>query len=203
MKARYSNFLRANGGVPPWRNSVTHDVPSSILTQDWVLWDVDVVDIGVNEKLQAPASIPLPARVGKEVGHEPSPRVRSGLVSPRKLLTKFESSASFGGSPKKMDGRTIYYSIADDEGVVDDGVEAPSISFKGISVEELKNKLQEETSISDVFICFRNPVDGGLNPLRLHLPPNNTTMHVVIVPASSKGEIIHEFAAIPCYFFLE
>ncbi|GFP98420.1 hypothetical protein PHJA_001985900 [Phtheirospermum japonicum] len=45
LKTRYDRFLRANGGLPPWRNSVTHDVPHRTVTKEWVLWEVHVVDI--------------------------------------------------------------------------------------------------------------------------------------------------------------
>ncbi|KAL9239959.1 hypothetical protein vseg_014229 [Gypsophila vaccaria] len=39
------NFLRANGGVPPWRNSVTHDHPSISPTKDKLIWEVEVIDV--------------------------------------------------------------------------------------------------------------------------------------------------------------
>ncbi|XP_010512054.1 PREDICTED: uncharacterized protein LOC104788070 isoform X1 [Camelina sativa] len=39
------NYLRANGGMPPWRNTVTHDSPHSSVTQSSVVWDVDVVEV--------------------------------------------------------------------------------------------------------------------------------------------------------------
>jgi len=57
LKTRYGNFLRANGGLPPWRNSVTHDT-SHVL--DSFLWDVDVVEILVGTTTPAPAPVTTP-----------------------------------------------------------------------------------------------------------------------------------------------
>lgn len=73
LKTRYGHYLRANGGMPPWRNSITHDIPHRSSTQDWILWDVDIVefqksattpDQPVPAHARAPArlSTPSPAR---------------------------------------------------------------------------------------------------------------------------------------------
>jgi hypothetical protein len=48
LKTQFGKFLKANGGVPPWRNSVTHDNPVVTSTHD-TIWDVDVVDQNQNE----------------------------------------------------------------------------------------------------------------------------------------------------------
>lgn len=167
LKTRYGNFLRANGGLPPWRNSVTHDIPHR--HHDWVLWDVDVVEIRRHE--------PSPAE----------PENFSIASSPESFprLSKQESSSSYGGSPPKSEGRIIQYLIAYDSGEDKNGDEF-TFRFKGTSVEELTQKLLEETELPDIIVCSRNPLNGKLYPLHLQLPPNNTAMNVVVVPSNSK-----------------
>ncbi|KAF9607505.1 hypothetical protein IFM89_036455 [Coptis chinensis] len=176
LKTRYGNFLRANGGLPPWRNSVTHDIPQRTATQEWILWDIDVLEIQVH------ADSPKPKL---QVEEEPS-------FSPQgSKLTKLESSGSFANSMQKAgDGRIIYYSIADDNGNVDDAIEEYWFTFKGNGVYELTHKLEEEIGIDDIIVCTRSPLNQKLYPLRLQLPPNNATMHVVVVPSSTKGEFL-------------
>ncbi|KAF8088431.1 hypothetical protein N665_0543s0039 [Sinapis alba] len=138
LKTRYGNYLRAHGGLPPWRNSVTHDHMSA--TQDSISWDVDVVEF---------------------------------LINPQSVV-----------SPPKSDGRTIYYHVADEEGhVEDESTVGYAFTFKGNSVADLTQTLREETCLEDAVVCTRSPLDGKLFPLRLQLPPNNGTLHVVLVPS--------------------
>lgn len=44
LKTKRGTFLRANGGFPPYRNSVTHDVPKNANTQNWILWEVHILE---------------------------------------------------------------------------------------------------------------------------------------------------------------
>lgn len=168
FKTRYGNFLRANTGVPPWRNSITHDVPSRSHTQDWVFWDVEVLDV-------------YPPKI------EPKMEVDE---------TEFEplSFKSFGGgqlepgvfasSSTKSEGLVIHYNVVDDDGNIVEGDN--SLFFKGNGLQELTKAL-EETGLADITVCSRNPLNGELYPMRLDLPPNHVKLHVYVVPSSSSA----------------
>ncbi|KAA8530303.1 hypothetical protein F0562_005012 [Nyssa sinensis] len=176
LKTRYGNYLRANGGLPPWRNSITHDIPQR--HSDWILWEVDVVEIRPE-----PPELKTVSRTDSLESESSSGSFH--LRSPR--LSKFESNDSFVSSQMKSDGRIIYYYVVDDKGNVEEGIEGPSFYFKGHGLEELTQKLEEETGLENIIVCSRNPLNQKLYPLRLHLPPNNANMHVVVVPASSQA----------------
>ncbi|CAH2045043.1 unnamed protein product, partial [Thlaspi arvense] len=202
LKTRYGQYLRANGGLPPWRNSITHDIPHRTTTQDWVLWDIDILE---SRKKKAPPTVaappaytPLPPpppppellMVRKDDDDdEPSSPKGFSLRSPRFSKTESDDRVS---SPVKADGRLIYYRVGDSDGNVDERVKEELFCFKGMGLQELKQKLEEETGLSDISICSKNPLNGKLYPLRLHLPPNNTKMHVVLVPSSSEAYENHE-----------
>ncbi|KNA09712.1 hypothetical protein SOVF_151110 [Spinacia oleracea] len=203
LKTRYGNYLRANGGLPPWRNSVTHDVPHRTATQDWVVWNVDILEISdysdkVDDEVKKVEDLKPKAKPGsglEQATVEKSDSFGSDMNSVSNGSQKYnrqESSDSGTYSPPKQDGRLIYYHVADDYGGVDDGVEGNSFTFKGHSVKELTQKLEEETGLEDILVCTRSPLNAKLYPLRLQLPPNNTTMHIVVVPSTSR--LAGEFA---------
>ncbi|XP_010531796.1 PREDICTED: uncharacterized protein LOC104808016 [Tarenaya hassleriana] len=194
LKTRYGQYLRANGGLPPWRNSVTHDIPHRTTTQDWVLWDVDILEIRTKRAPEPPqvAAVrpqpppPPPPEVLRAEEHdhdEPGSPKGFSLKSPR-----FSEAESDDCSPAKAEGRLIYYRVGNEDEDIDEGTKEEFFYFKGMGVEKLKQKLEEETGLSGISVCSRSPLNGKLYPLRLHLPPNNTTMHVVLVPKSSKGD---------------
>ncbi|ONK65463.1 uncharacterized protein A4U43_C07F37370 [Asparagus officinalis] len=198
LRTRYGHYLRANGGLPPWRNSITHDIPHRTTTQDWVLWDVEVVEVLQHQewrekqqetKIYAPPPPPpeTEERWGESLTEDTPSRTPSNSTKSPGRLSRDESLPSFSGSPHKSDGRSIYYVIAEDDGTIDNSTEL-CLTFKGTDVKELTEKLAEVTEIDDgIIVCSKNPFNGMLCPLLLHLPPNNTTMHVVVVRSSSEG----------------
>lgn len=102
-----------------------------------------------------------------------------------------QSSDSLATSPPKgSDGRLIYFHLANEYGEINEGFEELCITFKGNEVKELTKRLEGELGISGLTVCSRSPLNGKLYPLRLQLPPNNSTLHVIVVPPSSKGDLL-------------
>ncbi|OMO77397.1 hypothetical protein COLO4_25210 [Corchorus olitorius] len=197
LRTRYGQYLRANGGLPPWRNSVTHDVPHRTATQDWVLWDVDIVEFRKKDPAPAPPPAPVlspsppPVEIPQPIDRIDSDRSDPGSPSAISLrgprMGRVESDDSFC-SRVSFEGRVINYEVIDDDGNVDEAIGERTFTVKGSGVEELKQMLKEEAGVDEeVCICSRNPLNGQLYPLRLHLPPNNAAMNLVLVPLSSKG----------------
>ncbi|KAJ0042410.1 hypothetical protein Pint_19331 [Pistacia integerrima] len=186
LKTRYGHYLRANGGVPPWRNSVTHDIPHRTATQEWVIWDVDVLEI------QKPATIlrsPTPPPQATRPVKILEKNAPSETISPTAYWLKSQTNEAinlFATSPLKAEGRHIIYDLTDENGNVDESKRELHFTFKGIGLEELKQSIKEETGLDDIVVCSRNPLNGKLYPLKLHLPPNNVTMHVVVVPSTAE-----------------
>ncbi|KAK1381308.1 hypothetical protein POM88_028052 [Heracleum sosnowskyi] len=195
LRTRYGQFLRANGGLPPWRNSVTHDVPHRTATQDWIYWQVDVVEIVVRSPTVKAAQEKLVYR-DDSLKEAPEKLIyrddsfasaeSSSHSTDRDVFSRQESIDSVVELVKREDGRTIYYNVGNEFGEVDEELEGFSILFKGTSVEELTRSLEEVTGLNDAIVCSKSPLNGKLYPLRLQLPPNNVTMNVVVLPASSK-----------------
>lgn len=62
LRTRKGSFLRPNGGVPPWRNTVTHGIPQTSKTHENVLWSIDVVE-----------ALPAPHRRSCSADSRPAP----------------------------------------------------------------------------------------------------------------------------------
>ncbi|XP_047309084.1 uncharacterized protein LOC124912496 [Impatiens glandulifera] len=167
LRTLYGQFLRANNGLPHWRNSVTHDIPRRSSTQGWILWSVDILDI--LPKSTSPQEI--------SNNETPSTKIREEQV------VEFPQAQT---QTKIVDGRTIYYKIADESGNIEDEGEEMSFTFRGNGVEELSRQLEEEIGIEDLIVCCRNPLNGKLFPLMLQLPPTTIVLHLIVVPADSK-----------------
>ncbi|KAG2320896.1 hypothetical protein Bca52824_014109 [Brassica carinata] len=126
------------------------------------------------------------AMLSKKKLHPPPHRNFSLPVSHSSTPYSFSdiSETDYVESPLQPDGRTIYYRIADERHMEDKSTGGYVFSFKGTTVAELTQMLQEETCLEDVVVCTHSPLNGKLLPLRLQLPPNNETLHVVLVPSS-------------------
>ena len=201
LKTRYGQYLRANGGLPPWRNSVTHDIPHRTKSANWILWDVDLVQLRPEPPKHIQEAAPSVVQEVARPIDSPSERSRSPSPSPPLSPTSSDNDNPFAiihlrssipnesgnleesESPMK-EGRMIFYNVGDENGDVHEGSEEKFFTFKGSSVDDLKEKLKEETGLDDIVVCCRNPLNAKIYPLRLQLPPNNIDMHIVVVPSS-------------------
>ncbi|KAK4358155.1 hypothetical protein RND71_023765 [Anisodus tanguticus] len=198
LRTRYGQFLRGNGGILPWKNTVTHDIPYQTATKDWVLWDVHVVEILVDSsvpKRSSPLGLPSDSCVSES-------RSSSANSSESSNFSRHESSDSFASSPPKLGhGRFIFYYIADEFGEIDEEMEELCITFDGNTVEELTKTLEDATGLEEITVCTKSPLNGKLYPLSLQLPPNNTTMNVIVLLSSSKAitpdSLSHLLSSIP------
>ncbi|KAL8266341.1 hypothetical protein R6Q59_003685 [Mikania micrantha] len=173
LKTRYGNYLRANGGLPPWRNSITHDIPSR--HHDWILWDVEIVEA----RTEDPAS-PRPETINPDLSSS-----SFCLRAPKSGRTELDDSCE--RASVKNNGRIVYYTVADDDkNVEDDAYEEASFEFKGRGLDDLTQDLEDQTGLDGIVICSRNPLNGKLFRLQLALPPNQKIIHIVVVPSTSK-----------------
>ena len=93
LKTRYGQFLRANGGLPPWRNSITHDIPHRSATRDWILWDVDVIELrpqALKSQLQPQAIILSDDSLTTLSDRSPSPPFSPSSISDSSSFARIE-----------------------------------------------------------------------------------------------------------------
>ncbi|KAK4751348.1 hypothetical protein SAY87_004830 [Trapa incisa] len=194
LKTRYGNFLHGNGGLPPWRNSITHDrIHRHRHTgKDWLLWEIDMVEprpelfgLPPPQPPQTVEAEPAPCshmEEGKKKEEEEDSSSSISLIRGPISKNEHEDHRHLGSSMRA--GRRVSYRVAAESGDFMEAEEA-TIIFSGNELEELVEMLEEETGMTDIIICSH--WGGKLYPLRLQLPPNNAPMHVVLVPPSSRA----------------
>ncbi|KAH0868517.1 hypothetical protein HID58_075539 [Brassica napus] len=141
--------------------------------------DVQTVDYHINPPFKVAMKSSMSS---KKILHPPLHKKPASVWTPCSLSD--QSDGNSVESPLKPNGRTIYYSIADERRMENKSTAGYFFTFRGNSVAELTQTLREETCLEDVVVCTRNPLSGKLSPLRLQLPPNNGILHLVLLPSS-------------------
>ncbi|KAJ8430397.1 hypothetical protein Cgig2_000229 [Carnegiea gigantea] len=164
LRTRKGNFLRANGGIPPWMNSVTHDVPSRSATQDWVLWMVDILEVDYQ-------SGPL-VREDDGVDHHDQTAGEGGDLDHEEGLSRSSSYSSTMNTVEKI-GSDDRYEDCSEVGSPARSVHSsmeipapsPSASPKSARVSSLVSQhARQESQHSNSFHKLKSMLDG-LNDL--------------------------------------
>lgn len=96
LKSWNAKYLRANGGPPPWRNSVTHDDPHTTSTQNWILWDVEGAELTESESVADYLS--SLSSFNSSISDE----ILTELGSPRPVVVPVKASRFFSFSSKQL-----------------------------------------------------------------------------------------------------
>ncbi|KAF1877645.1 hypothetical protein Lal_00040362 [Lupinus albus] len=198
LKTRYGQYLRGNGGLPPWRNSITHDVPHRSATANWILWDVDIVELRPQQKEKGkkfkpkpkPTPITPPDRFVYSTPPNPSPS-SCGFSMPIEDLEKIElrnhkDEISYDCKSLVKEGRIVLYDVGNKNGDVNDTHKETLFTFK----EQYSDWSGTKSETYDLYVSCCNPSNAKLYPLLLQLPPKDSDMHVVVVPSSFQGKCL-------------
>ncbi|XBJ26513.1 hypothetical protein VPH35_003915 [Triticum aestivum] len=186
LSGPYGRLLRARFGRTPQDNSVTVDLDADPEESSWV---VEVVPAAEAALLLLP-SPPRPCRAHScdarlEAATSESDTASSVLARVRSSKDMTSSLATVEEEPLSTPApRLIFYNTARDDGGVDEFDEGTwkYFSFKEQSLAALHRRLEEETRRQDFVVCRRS--GPGLFPVVLDLPPGNSQMEFVLVPAS-------------------
>ena len=103
LKSWCGKWMRANGGSPPWRNSVTHDEPHTSRTKNWLLWDViavDGLDLGnMSDGCESSLSSPVSPSLSR-LGFWSAPGSPVSAVRSKKSLGRLTSFGLRAMSPR-------------------------------------------------------------------------------------------------------
>ncbi|KAE8789707.1 hypothetical protein D1007_36073 [Hordeum vulgare] len=200
LSGPYGRLLRARFGHTAQDNAVTVDLDADPEGSSWV---VEVVPAAEAALLLLPSprpAAPSPATPAwRRSRRSPTRRPASspGCAPPSSLGAVEEEPLSMPAP------RLIFYNTARDDGGVDEFDEGTwkYFSFKEQSLAALHRRLAEETRRQDFVVCRRT--GPGLFPVVLDLPPGNSQMEFVLVPASSPAVRITETceAILVTFFF--
>ncbi|XBJ19139.1 hypothetical protein VPH35_010162 [Triticum aestivum] len=186
LSGPYGRLLRARFGHTAQDNAVTVDLDANPEESSWVVEVVPAAEVA----LLLPPS-PRPCRAQScnarlEADTSESDTASSVLARVRSAKDMTSSLATVEEEPLSMPApRLIFYNTSRDDGGVDEFDEGTwkYFSFQEQSLAALRRRLAEETRRQDFVVCRRS--GPGLFPVVLDLPPGNSQMEFVLVPASS------------------